>query len=856
MRVLSSIKGKILTSYFLLMLATTVTVSMLAYHLMITGMMVQQKNTMELAAELSSHHVSRKIRQLEETVSHIADKEEHKHLKAEHWDREFEDHMRRHPGVFLSISVISRQGREKLRLEETEGKGMARSGLLRDFRDHGSFRAAVKTPGTVVWSSTDNANIRFFSAVPDGDEGIHVLMGDIPPEVVFGYLRDIHIGGNAHAIIADRRGGMVFCPVECYGELEVEEDASGLLDALTGSSGELARAAFEGSEFFLASHTVEGTGWDTIVMYPYMDFMRAPRRLANSTIVIFLAASVLGFLIFWVITGRIASPLKRLTSMAGSIYRGEFPEKIEMSPDDEVGELASSFNQMTGRLKESTSALVSAKEFTESIINNVPGIVYAADHNARFTFVSPMCEEIFGYTPQQIMEDPELWFRGVHPSDTEKMARHVQKVFEGKESQAEYRVIAKNGTVSWVRASCTARLDGSGGLRMFYGILTDITIEKLAEARIKESEKRFRDIVENSGEWIWEIGAEGEFTFVSPLVEKVLGYKPEEVIGRHFHSLFHQDVMEGLREAASELFSQGKPFKGFESRNLHKDGQEVILESSGTPMFDDEGSLVGYRGANRDITDRVRAEEGLQAYSERLRKSNSELQEFAYAASHDLQEPLRKVMAFGDRLSDKYTEQLGEQGRNYIGRMQSATRRMQALINDLLTFSRVTSKGRPFAPVDLGVVARNVLEDLELRIAREGGSVEVGELSVIEADRSQMHQLFMNIIGNSLKFHKKDEPPAVTVSGSLAGSNGKGSGRSYQVTFRDNGIGFDEKYTDEVFSVFQRLHGRGEYEGNGIGMALCRKIAERHGGTISADSSPGEGATFIVTLPLERPKGG
>jgi len=227
----------------------------------------------------------------------------------------------------------------------------------------------------------------------------------------------------------------------------------------------------------------------------------------------------------------------------------------------------------------------------------------------------------------------------------------------------------------------------------------------------------------------------------------------------------------------------------------------------------------------------------------KLQQSNRELEDFAYVASHDLQEPLRKIQAFGDRLKVRYGEVLTGEGIDYLNRMQSAAGRMQALINDLLAFSRVTTKAQPFTPVDLTVVAREVVHDLEVRIHQAGGEVVVGELPTVEADSMQMRQLLQNLVSNGLKFHRPDVPPHVELSGSVL------AGRA-QIVVRDNGIGFDEKYADRIFTMFERLHARSAYEGTGIGLAICRKIANRHGGDVTARSNPGQGATFIVTLPL------
>jgi len=256
-----------------------------------------------------------------------------------------------------------------------------------------------------------------------------------------------------------------------------------------------------------------------------------------------------------------------------------------------------------------------------------------------------------------------------------------------------------------------------------------------------------------------------------------------------------------------------------------------------------------------EINERKKAEEELRHFTARLERSNRELEDFAFVASHDLQEPLRKVQAFGDRLKAVCADELSEKGLVYLERMQSAAGRMQTLIKDLLTFSRISSKAQPFVPLDLNKIAREVLSDMEVSIERQGGRVELGELQEVEADPLQMRQLFQNLIGNGLKFHKEDEPPLVKVYGEIIkerrGSHGHGKNLCHLVV-EDNGIGFDEKYCDRIFTVFQRLHGRSEYEGTGLGLAVCRKIVERHSGTITAQSEPGKGSKFIITMPVKQ----
>ena len=258
------------------------------------------------------------------------------------------------------------------------------------------------------------------------------------------------------------------------------------------------------------------------------------------------------------------------------------------------------------------------------------------------------------------------------------------------------------------------------------------------------------------------------------------------------------------------------------------------------------------------VIERRLADERLQAYSANLEQSNRELQDFAYVASHDLQEPLRKIQAFGSRVEKMYGDKLDDRGRDYLQRMSNAAARMQLLINDLLAFSRVTTRPEPFQSVNLNRIAQEVLGDLEVRIEQSSGKVIVGPLPTIDGDPTQLRMLFQNLLGNALKFSKPGVPPVIQVSchrlERILEEDGLPNIKEgyQQLLIQDNGIGFDPKYVDRIFNIFQRLHGRGEYEGTGVGLAICRKIADRHHGTITASSTPQEGATFIVTLPTKQ----
>lgn len=245
----------------------------------------------------------------------------------------------------------------------------------------------------------------------------------------------------------------------------------------------------------------------------------------------------------------------------------------------------------------------------------------------------------------------------------------------------------------------------------------------------------------------------------------------------------------------------------------------------------------------------------LQVYAEELARSNRELEDFAFVASHDLQEPLRKIRAFGNRISTGYAEALDERGQDFLRRMLNAAERMSMLISDLLSFSRVTTRGKDFTDTDLNAIVASVLEDLEIPIEEASAQIEVAKLPVIKADASQMNQLFLNLLSNALKFIKPDQAPHITlryeaIEDSVAESLHLLPGlKWFKLSLQDNGIGFDQSFAEKIFAPFQRLHGRSEYKGTGIGLAVCRRIIERHNGTIQAFSEPDQGARFDIYLP-------
>jgi PAS domain S-box-containing protein len=363
------------------------------------------------------------------------------------------------------------------------------------------------------------------------------------------------------------------------------------------------------------------------------------------------------------------------------------------------------------------------------------------------------------------------------------------------------------------------------------------------EADARRRARFLESIIENVPDMIFVKDAHDlRFVRFNRAGEELLGYRREALLGKSDHDFFPPAEADFFIAKDRDVLAGGK-LVDIPAEPIHtRERGTRLLHTKKIPILDDAGRPAYLLGISEDITERRQTEEALANKASELARTNAELEQFAYIASHDLQEPLRKIQAFGDVLASTAGAALGPEARDYLARMQSAAGRMQALINDLLAFSRATSRALPFVAVDLAAVVRDVLTDLEVRVLETGARVDLGELPEVHADPMQLRQLLQNLIANALKFHRDGERPVVRItSAEVPGGR--------EIVVEDDGIGLDEKYADRIFRPFQRLHGREQYEGTGIGLAICKKIVDHHRGAIRVRSSPGNGATFVVTLP-------
>ncbi len=527
-----------------------------------------------------------------------------------------------------------------------------------------------------------------------------------------------------------------------------------------------------------------------------------------------------------------------------------------------------------------------SEELFRQLAESIPQLAWMTDPDGYIFWYNQRWYDYTGTTFEQMQGWG--WEGVVAPAEVERVvAKFKSHLAAGEPWEDTFPLRGADGKYRWHLSRALPMRDKLGTVVRWFGTNTDISAQRELEEATRASELRFRTLTETVPQIVWTADPRGEVTFFNRRWFDYTGI--ELVAGREGGwgaDLLHPDDADMLRAGWQlAVLQQADTFSQEFRLRRAADGEHRWFLSTAVSVRDGTGAVTEWVGSLTDIEDQKRqreylervvrertaaleqanaalldeidvrqtAEDKVRAVAVELVRSNGELEKFAYIASHDLQEPLRKIQAFGDRLATKCREVLPDNGKEYVARMLGAAGRMRRLIDDLLSFSRVTSQQRPFARVDLGKVAGEVVSDLEIRISHASGTVKVGPLPKIDADPTQMRQLFQNLIANAVKFQRAGVPPVVEIVAEVVNQSSGDGPPVCRITVRDNGIGFDEKYRDRIFEVFQRLHGRDEYEGTGVGLAICRKIVERHGGTITAHSREGEGATFVVTLPVQQP---
>ena len=460
----------------------------------------------------------------------------------------------------------------------------------------------------------------------------------------------------------------------------------------------------------------------------------------------------------------------------------------------------------------------------------------------RFLRVNPRLCEMFGYTEEELRG--RLVKDISHPDDRDLADRPRAQVMAGESDSArlEKRYVHKDGSLIWASIAIALERDAAGKPLYAVSVLDDVTSRKHAEEALRQSEDLFRKTFELAASGVAHVSLDGVFLRVNRRLAEMFGYTEAELLGRSVKDISHPEDRDVTDPQRALIRAGERESLRFEKRYLAKDGRPVwvslgvalVRNAAGTPQY--EIAMFD------DITERKDAEVALREAHEELKRSNSELEQFAYVASHDLQEPLRMVSSYTQLLGRRYGEKFDADAKEFMAYIVDGATRMKQLIEDLLAYSRVGTKGKDFKPADLDKSVRRAIGNLKAAIEESGASVTYDPMPVVPADEAQLAQLFQNLMGNALKFRAPSVQPRIHVGV-------KDLGEAFELTVRDNGIGIEPQYFERIFMVFQRLHNKGEYSGTGIGLAIVKKVVERHGGHIRVESKLGEGSAFIFTLP-------
>ncbi|MGN6645290.1 MAG: PAS domain S-box protein [Cytophaga sp.] len=453
---------------------------------------------------------------------------------------------------------------------------------------------------------------------------------------------------------------------------------------------------------------------------------------------------------------------------------------------------------------------------------------------------------------------PDWAVKYIHPKDYEKVQQAVADAVSGKYVfELEHRVLKADGTIGWTFSRAVPIFDQQNNIIEWFGSAADITAQKEVQAIIKESEEKFSQMADLVPQIIWTGKADGYVDYFNKRWYEYTGSKENLGGDQSWIHVLHPDDAPMVTENWYNSVVNGMPYQlEFRIKN-GSTGEYRWFLSKALPIRDKTGIITKWFGTCTDIHEQktltTRLESLVAARTKELQRSNEDLQQFAHVASHDLKEPVRKIKTFTGRLEDQLQGKLDEPATRYIEKIQAATDRIYTMIDGVLAYSTINANKQKSEEVDLNVVLKNIEADLEIPLQKNGGTIQYHNLPTLEGAPVLLNQLFYNLINNSIKFAKADVPPQILVSSETIAA---GHISLFRITVQDNGIGFDAEMADQIFETFTRLNSKDKYEGTGLGLSLCKKIVERHNGSIVATGSKGVGATFVITLPMKQKAAG
>lgn len=519
--------------------------------------------------------------------------------------------------------------------------------------------------------------------------------------------------------------------------------------------------------------------------------------------------------------------------------------------------------------KEAEKIIEESEKRYKDLIETLPVAVYTVDADGLVNLYNKAAVKLWGREPEL---GKDLWCGSYEMYTLEgELLPHEEcpmapALREKRALTAEAYVKRPDGTLRHVIANPQPIYDSAGNVTGALNVVIDITDRKEVEFALKTSEGKFRTLSDSMSQFIWTCDVEGKLNYFNQSVIQYSGLTFDQIVKEGWLQIVHPGDIGNTISKWSEAVKRGNDFT-CEHRFQNSDGEYRWHLSRATPQRDTEGVIQMWVGTSTDVHDnklfideleskvQQRTRE-LTVINDELIRTNIELGQFAYVASHDLQEPLRKIQTFATRVMETERDNLSDRGKDYFNRMQASSTRMQQLIVDLLAFSRANAVEKNYELTNLNLLLQNIKEQLNESIQQKGAIITSSNLPSLNVIVYQFEQLFTNLIANSVKFVKPGVSPEINItSGIIAGSDlgymeANPETEYHYLSFADNGIGFDPQFKERIFQVFQRLHSKTSYEGTGIGLAICKKIVDNHQGIITAISNPDEGATFIIYLPI------
>jgi PAS domain S-box-containing protein len=602
------------------------------------------------------------------------------------------------------------------------------------------------------------------------------------------------------------------------------------------------RQGFEGSGVAVSSRGVEElssaklvplAGWVVIAALPTSEAFGPIRDMQAHILTAALLLTLVTGAATWWWLARQFTPLAQAARQLRAMTAGDQPlHPLPVARQDEAGALIGGFNQLFAKLHASEVRF-------QAVFENAGIGISLADESGRLLSVNPSLCQMLGYEAFELTG--KTWQQLTYPENLDKNVEMYKEVAQGERQgfSIEKRYITKSGEILWGLVNVARVADQDGAAGFLVATVADITERKRATEVIKGLLERNQSILDTVGEGIYGLNAEGQITFINPAALSMLGWSQDELTGTDTHALIHHTKRDGTpnpRESCPVhgAMREAKPHKSADEIFWRKDGTSFPVEMLATPLLRD-GKAAGSVVVFHDITRQMETEE-------EIRRSNEELQRFAYVVSHDLQEPLRMVASYTALLGRKYAGKLDGEADEFINYAVDGAKRMQQMIADLLEYSRIQRSKTPFQRLALDACLDEALSNLQLAIEESQAEITRDPLPELEGDEALLMRLLQNLIGNAIKYRADGRRPRIHVGCSRRDG-------SYEITVADNGIGIEPAHYQRIFEVFQRLHGRGKYDGTGIGLAVARRIVERHGGRIWVTSAPGEGSVFHVTLP-------